>query len=61
MSKSKNKSIYVVILLVVVAAGVVTVVSSFASTPNEGAQLGDQAENTTSLFSQKAKDALLNQ
>jgi hypothetical protein len=51
---------YIVILLVVVAAGVITVVSSFASTPNEGAVVGDQNVNISSDFSQQTIDALEN-
>jgi len=62
MSKSKNKSpMYAVILLVVVATGIVTVVSSFAATPDEGFAASEQNENTNSLFVQKAIDSIQNQ
>jgi len=61
MSKSSNKSsMYIVIILVVMAAGIITVVSSFASTPNEGAAVSDQTVNISSDFSQRTIDILEN-
>lgn len=51
---------YIVIILVVMAAGIITVVSSFASTPNEGAAVSDQTVNISSDFSQRTIDILEN-